>query len=276
MAQRSVFFLSDRTGITAETLGHSLLTQFDGIEWRKHYASFLDSPDKAQDVVERINTAAQQDGQPPLVISTLLDPLTLAEIRKADCFLLDFFETCLGTLETALQQPPVRIPGRTHGLRQDASYFRRIAAIQYALNSDDGTNARLLADADVILVGVSRTGKTPVCVYLALQYGVLAANYPFTPEDMARPDLPELLQPLQQKLFGLTLRPERLQSIREERYPGSRYASLAQCQHELQWQESLYQQYNIPHIDTTGISIEEISAYILDHAHLERHRHGTS
>jgi len=275
MRQRSVFFLSDRTGITAETLGHSLLTQFDGIEWNKHYAAFLDSADKVRATIEQINTSAKQEGQPPLVFSTLLDPVILAAIRQADCILFDFFEICLGTLEAVLQQSPVRMPGRSHVLRQDASYFKRIAAIQYALNSDDGANARMLADADVILVGVSRTGKTPVCVYLALQYGVLAANYPFTPEDMASTQLPPLLQPLCKKLFGLTLSTSRLCSIREERYPGSQYASFAECQRELQWQNELYKRFGIPSIDTTGVSIEEISASIIDQVRLERRQHGT-
>jgi regulator of PEP synthase PpsR (kinase-PPPase family) len=274
MLQRSVFFLSDRTGITAETLGHSLLTQFDGIEWKKHYVSFLNSTAKVQSVIEQINTIAEQERQRPLVFSTLLDPTSLTSIRQANCYLFDFFETYLGALETTLQQPSVRVPGRSHGLRQDVSYFQRIAAIQYALNSDDGINAKALADADVVLVGVSRTGKTPVCVYLALQYGVLAANYPFTPEDMHAICLPPLLQPLREKLFGLTLGVERLQAIREERYPGSRYASLAECQRELQWQNELYRQFDIPHIDTSDISIEEISASILDHTHLERRSHG--
>lgn len=275
MLQRSVFFLSDRTGITAETLGHSLLTQFDGIEWRRHYAAFMDSAAKVQAVIEQINAAAEQEGKLPLVFSTLLDPVILASIRQANCVLFDFFEACLGPLETVLQQPPVRMPGRSHALRQDASYFRRIAAIQYALNSDDGANARMLADADVILVGVSRTGKTPTCVYLALQYGVLAANYPFTPEDMGAMRIPPLLQPLQKKLFGLTLSTSRLQSIREERYPGSHYASFAECQRELKWQNELYRQFNISSIDTTGVSIEEISASIVDRAHLERRQYGT-
>jgi len=275
MSQRSVFFLSDRTGITAETLGHSLLTQFDGIEWKKHYASFLDSTAKVQDIIDRINTVAEQEGRPPLVFSTLLDPAVLVSIRQANCYLLDFFESCLGVLETALQQPPVRIPGRSHILDQDASYFRRIAAIQYALNSDDGNNSRALADADVILVGVSRSGKTPTCVYLALQYGVLAANYPFTPEDMEVMRLPSPLQPLREKLFGLTLSPSRLQAIRAERYPGSHYASFVACKRELQWQDELYRQLDIPSIDTTGVSIEEISASVIDRMRLERRLYGT-
>lgn len=275
MPQRSVFFLSDRTGITAETLGHSLITQFDGIEWKKHYVSFLNSAVKAQAIVDRVNAIAAAEGQRPLVFSTLLDPAILAAVHKADCHLFDFFETYLGALESILQQPSARVPGRSHGLRQDVSYFQRIAAIRYALNSDDGVNAKMLADADVILVGVSRSGKTPVCVYLALQYGVLAANYPFTPEDMRASCLPPPLKPLQKKLFGLTLSAERLQAIRAERYPGSRYASLAECQQEIQWQNELYAQFSIPFIDTSGISIEEISASILDHTGLERRLHGT-
>jgi len=269
MQMRSVFFLSDRTGITAETLGHSLLSQFDGFEWRKHHVSFLNTPAKVAALSERIRQAAVEEGQPPLVFSTLLDPGILAAVRQLNCHLFDFFEAHLGTLESILQRPSARIPGRSHGLGRDVSYFQRIAAIQFALAHDDGISGQL-SDADIIVVGISRCGKTPVCVYLALQYGIRAANYPFTPEDMTTKTLPPLLEPLQAKLFGLTLNAERLHTIREERYPGSRYASLEQCQQEINWQNALYRRFAMPYIDSSSMSIEEISAVILDQTKLVR------
>lgn len=270
MPVRSVFFLSDRTGITAETLGHSLLSQFDGFEWRKHHVAFLNTPAKVAAIAAQIRQAATEEGQPPLVFSTLLDPQVLAAIRQTGCHLFDFFEAHLGVLESVLQQPSARIPGRSHGLGRDVSYFQRIAAIQFALTHDDGSSGQL-SDADIVVVGVSRSGKTPVCVYLALQYGIRAANHPFTPEDMKAPALPPPLQPLQAKLFGLTLDAERLHILREERYPGSRYASLEQCRREIGWQNALYQRFSIPYIDSGNMSIEEISAIILDQTKLARH-----
>lgn len=269
MQMRSVFFLSDRTGITAETLGHSLLSQFDGFEWRKHHVSFLNTPAKVAALSERIHQAATEEGQPPLVFSTLLDPAILVAVRQINCHLFDFFEAHLGMLESILQHPSARTPGRSHGLGRDISYFQRMAAIQFALTHDDGISGQL-SDADIIVTGVSRSGKTPVCVYLALQYGIRSANYPFTPEDMVTKVLPPLLEPLQAKLFGLTLNAERLHTIREERYPGSRYASLEQCQQEIDWQNDLYHRLAIPYIDSSSMSIEEISAVILDQTKLER------
>lgn len=272
--KRTVFYLSDRTGITAETLGHSLLTQFDGFEWEKINVPFLNDMVKAYALVERINWTAEQDSHRPLVFSTLLKPDILEVIRQANCRLFDFFETFIGSIEQELQQPSARIAGRSHGLQQPLSYSKRIAAINYVLAHDDGVNPKNLTEADIILLGVSRTGKTPTCLYLALQYGIAAANYPLTQEDMAAIKLPKILEPVRTKLFGLTLSPDKLRFIREERRPQSQYASFAQCQHEIQWQESLFQLFHIPYLDTTHISIEEISTIILERSGLKRQLYG--
>lgn len=272
--KRTVFYLSDRTGITAETLGHSLLTQFDGIEWEKINVPFLNDMVKAHALVEQINWTAEQDGHRPLVFSTLLKPDILEVIRQANCRLFDFFETFIGSIEQELQQPSARIAGRSHGLQQPLSYFKRIAAINYALAHDDGVNPKNFTEADIILLGVSRAGKTPTCLYLALQYGIAAANYPLTQEDMSANQLPKVLEPVRNKLFGLTLSPAQLHFIRQERRPHSQYASLAQCQHEIQWQESLYQLFHIPYLDTTHVSIEEISTIILERSGLKRQLYG--
>lgn len=272
--KRTVFYLSDRTGITAETLGHSLLTQFDGIEWEKINVPFLNDMAKAKALVERINRAAEQDGYRSLVFSTLLKPDILEVVRQANCRVYDFFETFIGSIEEELHQSFARIAGRSHGLQYHLSYFKRIAAINYVLAHDDGVNPKNFKDADIVLIGVSRTGKTPTCLYLALQYGITAANYPLTQEDMPAIRLPKVLEPVRDKLFGLTLSAAQLHFIRQERRPNSQYASLAQCQHEIQWQESLFQLFNVPYLDTTHISIEEISATILDRSGLKRQLYG--
>ncbi len=272
--KRTVYYLSDRTGITAETLGHSLLTQFDGIDWNKISVPFLDTPAKAEELVERINTAAERDGHRPMVFSTLIDPDIRRMIEQSNCLIYDFFSTFIGSMEAELQQPSAHVIGRSHGLQNNSSYFNRIAAINYTLNNDDGVTAKNFAEADIILIGVSRSGKTPTCLYLALQYGISAANYPLTEEDMDVMRLPKILQPYKDKLFGLTLSAGQLHHIRQERRPNSRYAALAQCQQEIQWQESLYRLVNIPNIDTTNISIEEISTTILNRSGLKRMLYG--
>ena len=272
--KRTVFFLSDRTGITAETLGHSLLTQFDGIEWVKVNIPFLDEIDKIKGAIDQINRVAESEGFRPLVFSTLLKPEILEQIRQANCRVYDFFEMFIGPIEQELNQPFVRIAGRSHGLQQRMAYFKRINAINYVLAHDDGVNPKNFAQADIILIGVSRTGKTPTCLYLAMQYGIAAANYPLTQEDMGLMQLPKILEPVQNKLFGLTLSATQLHLIRQERRPNSEYASLAQCQREIQWQQSLFKLVGIPYLDTTSISIEEISTIILNKRGLKRQLYG--
>ena len=272
--KRTVFYLSDRTGITVETLGHSLLTQFDGIEWKIINVPFLDTVEKAHAVLSEINHSVECDGQRPLVFSTLLKPEILDVIKQGNCRIFDFFETFIRSIEEELQQPFTRMAGRSHVLQHHLSYFKRIAAINFVLAHDDGVSPQNFNEADIILIGVSRCGKTPTCLYLGLQYGIAAANYPLTPDDMTVMQLPKLLEPFKNKLFGLTLSPAQLYFIRQERRPNSPYASLVQCQQEIQWQESLFQSLNIPFLDTTRISIEEISATILNRCGLRRQLYG--
>lgn len=272
--QRTVFYLSDRTGITAETLGHSLLTQFDGIAWEVVSVPFLDDIEKARAVSIRINEAAEQDDCRPLVFSTLLNPEVLEVIKQSNCRIFDFFETFIRSIEEELHLPFARMAGRSHGLQHHLSYFKRIAALNYVLAHDDGIRPKHYAEADIILIGISRSGKTPTCLYLGLQYGIAAANYPLTPDDMHRHALPQVLENVKSKLFGLTLSPAQLHSIRSERRPNSQYASLEQCEKEIQWQESLFRKCSIPYLDTTRISIEEISAIILTRCGLRRQLYG--
>lgn len=274
MQKRTVFYLSDRTGITAETLGNSLLTQFDGIAWEIVNIPFLDDCNKADDAVMQINGAAERDGCRPLVFSTLQTPEVLQRIKHANCRVYDFFETFTHSVEEELHQPSARKSGRSHALQQYRSYFKRIDAVNYVLAHDDGINPKYYGTADIVLIGISRVGKTPTCLYLGMQYGIAAANYPLTPDDMVAVQIPALLAPVRNKLFGLTLAAEQLHFIRQKRQPNSEYASLAQCQHEVRWQESLFHRFNIPYLDTTRISIEEISAIILNRCGLTRRLYG--
>ena len=225
-------------------------------------------------MLAQINHAIEYDGRRPLVFSTLLQPEILAVIKQADCRVFDFFETFIRSIEEELHQPFARMAGRSHGLQHHLSYFKRISAINYVLAHDDGVNPKNFAEADIVLIGVSRSGKTPTCLYLGLQYGIAAANYPLTPEDMPAMQLPMILENVKNKLFGLTLSPAQLHFIRQERRPNSQYASLAQCQREIQWQESLFNLFNIPYLDTTRISIEEISTIILNRCGLKRQLYG--
>ncbi len=271
---RTVFYLSDGTGITAETLGRALLTQFEGIVWEIVNVPFLDNIEKARKVSIQIEQAAQNDGYRPVVFSTLLNPEILAVIKQLECRVFDFFETFICSIEEELNQPFARMTGRSHGLQHHLSYFKRIAAINYVLAHDDGVNPKHFADADIVLIGVSRSGKTPTCLYLGLQYGIAAANYPLTPDDMNVSQLPQVLEKVKNKLFGLTLDASQLHSIRSERRPDSLYASLEQCQKEIRWQETLFHAFNIPYLDTSSISIEEISATILNRRGLKRQLYG--
>ncbi len=268
--RRSAFFISDRTGITAEMLGHSLLTQFEQVEFSETTLPFIDTPDKAQAAVEEINAAGMRDGVRPLVFSTLVDPDISVVVTKANALVLDCFQIFIAPMEAELGIRSSHAVGRSHSVADSSGYFRRIDAVNYALSYDDGQSTKELENADVILVGVSRSGKTPTCLYLALQYGVRAANYPLIPEDFGAMKLPGALNRLRRKLFGLTIMPDRLHQIRSERRPGSQYASLPNCVAEVREAESLMRNEAIPYLDTTSRSIEELASTIMHQASLQR------
>jgi hypothetical protein len=271
LRRRSAFFVSDRTGITAEMLGHSLLTQFEQIEFSEATLPFIDNEHKARAAVDAINAAARRDGARPLVFSTLVDPQVSAVIAEADALVMDCFQIFIAPMEAELGMRSSHAVGRSHSLANSSGYFRRIDAVNYALSYDDGQSTKELDAADVILVGVSRSGKTPTCLYLALQYGVRAANYPLIPEDFGAMKLPGVLNRLRQKLFGLTILPDRLHQIRSERRPGSQYAALANCVAEVREAEALMRNEDIPYLDTTSRSIEELASTIMHQANLQRH-----
>lgn len=266
--RRSIFFISDRTGITAENLGRSLLSQFEGINFEKITLPFLDSLEKARDAVVRINETAMNDGQRPIVFSTLILPAVRNIIGHSDALILDLFEMFIAPLEKELGQHSSHAVGRSHAA--GVNYSARMDAVNYAMSHDDGGISKELHRADVILVGVSRCGKTPTSLYLALQFGVYAANYPLLPEDFSSNALPPALKTLHGKIFGLTIKPERLQQIRSERKPNSRYASLENCRFEVEQAESLLHQSGISCLDVTSMSVEEIAATVLHQTGLKR------
>lgn len=261
--KRFVYMLSDGTGITAETLGNSLISQFENIEFEKLTIPYIDSVEKAEKVVVQINQSFATAGIKPLVFMTLVNPEIRKYFKKADACLFDLFSIFIGPLEQELEEKSSYTVGRTHGVADDKTYTHRIEAVDFALHHDDGIKTRGYDKADIILIGVSRCGKTPSCIYMALQYGILAANYPFTEDDLVGFHLPDSLRPYKNKLFGLTIDPHRLQQIRSERRPNSKYASAEQCRIEVNEVEAMYQKENIPYLNSTRFSIEEIATKIL-------------
>jgi len=268
--KRTVFFVSDQTGITAETMGHSLMTQFDGIEFRQVTVPFISTVDKAIEAVRKIDLVGEHEGVRPIVFSTLVQEEVRNVVRGSSGFFLDFFDPFLAPLENELKTQSTHMASRTHRMADAHSYAMRMDATNFALANDDGSAVRDYDRADLILVGVSRSGKTPTCLYLAMQYGIFAANYPLTDEDLESRRLPRALDGYNRKLFGLTIKPDRLQQIRNERRPDSPYSSATQVTFEVRAAESLFERNGIPVIDATDVSIEEISSRILDRTGIER------
>lgn len=261
--KRSVFFVSDSTGVTAETLGHALLTQFEGLEYQGTTLPFADNVAKIEAAVTQINRVAAEHELRPIVFATLTEPMLYERLVRSNGFVLDVFNVFLPPLEAELNRRSSHASGRSHAMASKTDYDSRIAAINFALQHDDGASSHRYQDADLILIGVSRTGKTPTCLYLALQFGVHAANYPLTVEDLEKLSLPVFLRRVKDRIFGLTIDPQRLHQIRTKRLPGSQYASLTQCRKEVQGAERLFADQTIPHLSTTTTSIEEIGSRIL-------------
>ncbi len=267
--RKTVFFVSDGTAITAETFGHSLLTQFSVVDFRQIRLPFVDTHGKARDAVALINRAGEADDSRPLVFSTIVDTGIGRELGAANAHLFDMFQTFMQPLEEILGVERSPRVGQAHGMGKGHAYEDRMEATNYALTHDDGISKKL-DQADVILIGVSRSGKTPTCLYMALHYGVKAANYPLTEEDLEQPRLPAFLRDHQAKLFGLTIDPERLAQIREVRRPGSRYASLKQCRYEVEAAEAMFRSEKLPVLSTTDSSVEELASRILLEQGLQR------
>jgi len=269
--RRTVFFVSDGTGITAQMLGHSLLTQFEGVDFRQVTLPFVDSTEKAEECLARIESESASGNGQPIVFSTLVNQDVRQVVRRAKALYIDFFETFIDPLEAGLGLKSSHTIGRSHSAMDKKEYRQRIEAINFSMAHDDGASHRELGQADVILIGVSRSGKTPTSLYLALQCGVKAANYPLIPEDFERMKLPEALRAEKTRLYGLTIAPERLHEIRKERRPGSRYADLDNCRYEVEEAASMMRREGVRSIDSTSKSIEEIATTILRELRIPRH-----
>ena len=269
--RRHVFFVSDSTGITVETLGNALLSQFDHAEFVTATIPFVTDATQASDVVARVEAAGYESPERPIVFSTLADSGLREILSRTDALVLDIFQAFIGTLEQELHVGSSHALGRFHAVTDKASYAGRIGAVEFALSHDDGAGTRSYEDAEVILIGVSRSGKTPTCVYLAMQFGIRTANYPLTDEVLSRTALPSPLLACRPRLFGLTIDPERLQTIRSERRPGTAYSSPARCRTEVREAEALFERHRIPYLDTSASSVEEIASRVLLRTGLRRH-----
>ncbi len=263
MERRVIFYLSDGTGITAETIGHTLLTQFAQIAFTTERMPFVDTRDKALAAAARIKEAGADAGVRPIVVNTIVDPeLTALVANASGALMLDVFQRFLAPLEEELKTERQSAVGRAHGMSDGLEYEARIHATNYALAHDDGLDVQY-DDADLVMVGVSRSGKTPTCLFLALHFGIKAANYPLTQEDLEAGRMPHRLRAHRAKLFALTIDPTRLQQIRQVRRPDSHYADPAQCRWEVAQAEKLFRAERVPVLSTTHASIEEIASKVM-------------
>lgn len=267
---RSAFFISDGTAITAETLGRSILSQFASVPFETHVIPYVDTLERAEDAVEQINTAYQRDSILPLVFDTIVNPEIREKINSAHAVNLDMYEGLIGRIADEIGVEPDGHSGHAHDHVDSETYKARIDAVHFALDNDDGARTRHYDMADIILIGVSRSGKTPTSLYLALQFGIRAANYPLTEEDLYDNQLPKPLREHKDKLFGLMIDTDRLVKIRNERRAGSRYASYSQCQQEQRAIQGIYIAQGIPNLDVSEMSVEEIATRILQMTGLER------
>lgn len=262
-SNRTVFFVSESTGITAETMGHSLLSQFPHLEFTYIQRPYVDNIEKAQQLVEEISLVSKEQGFKPLVFATMPESDVNAVLESADCHYYEIFENFIDKIGHDLHSTPKRESGLSHGLVNEKHYDARIDALNFTLKHDDAMVLKTLGEADVIIVGVSRSGKTPTSLYLALKYGIKAANYPITDSDFEKNALPQILLDNRDKLFATTIDSERLRSIREKRRPASTYSSMKTCKDEIKKAHYLYDKYGLIPMDVTHQSIEELSAQIV-------------
>jgi len=263
MTKNYAYFISDGTGVTAAALGSSLLTQFKTIQFHKITMPFIDSVDKAEELLLEINQTCAQAGTKIFIFATIVNPDVLAVIKRSNAIVLDILNTFMQPIEDALGVKSSHDIGLTHGVDNYEQYHHRIDAVNFTLNTDDGLGMQTYDQADLILIGVSRCGKTPTSLYLALHFGLQVSNYPLHEDELESGSLPQMLKPFKKKLFGLTIEPERLHQVRQKRRPDSQYAKLNRCRHEVQGAEDIFIKASIPHLDTTHHSIEEIGAKII-------------
>lgn len=272
MTSQHAYVISDRTGLTAEAMAQSLLTQFPEIRFVSEIVPFVDSLDRARELVERINQSSRDTGKPPLVFLTLVDDEIRDVINGSDSVVFDLFDTFIGPMEKALSRESSHTVGKSHGVSDPTAYKSRIGAVNFAMQTDDGMETDHYDRADLIVTGVSRCGKTPASLYLSLHYGVYVSNYPLTDRELQTKKLPDVLIKYREKVFGLTIDPFRLLQIRQERYKGESYSSANACQQEVAQAENIYRTARIPYLNTTKMSVEEIGATIMHRSGLIRKR----
>jgi len=262
-SKRKAFVVSDRTGLTGQAMAHSLLSQFPTIEFDSETLSFIDSVEKANGVINSCRLIEQQQRHIPLLFITIVDEDIRSIFTASGLPIFDLFDTFIGPMEAALGLESSHSVGRSHGVTDTKAYTSRMAAVHFSLQTDDGMDTDHYGNADLIIVGVSRCGKTPTSLYLSLQLGLYVSNYPLTEEDLKEKELPGVLLDNRHKLFGLTIDPFRLLQIRQERYAGSSYSSSETCQREVAQAEAMFRGAHVPYLNTTKMSIEEIGAMIL-------------
>ena len=274
--QRVVFYVSDRTGLTAETYGKNLLAQFPELEYQSITLAFISRPEKAQHAIELIDTAREQTGVQPIVITSLVRQEEQEILNQCrDAIMIDLFNTFLGPLEESLGMQSAHTQGNSRKVLGSTTYQRRLDAIDFCLAHDDGVRPDHYDEADVILCGVSRCGKTPTSLYLAMNFSLKVANYPLTEEDLANELLPTILQQCRNKLIALTIDPEALSKIREKRRPGSRYGSIETCRHQVDVAMNMFRLARLPVFETTDTSIEEVASNVVKTLGLSRERLST-
>ena len=270
MSIRHAYVVSDRTGLTAEAMAHSLLSQFPDIRFQTETVPFVDSIERAEELVTKINEATSQSGVRALVFVTLVDDSIRDIINGSDSVVFDLFDTFIGPMEKELAMDSSHSVGKSHGVVDTKAYTSRIGAVNFALQTDDGLETEHYNQAELIIVGVSRCGKTPTSLYLSLQYGIYVSNYPLTDDELNHKRLPDALIRHREKVFGLTIDPFRLLQIRQERYRGDSYSSANACQTEVAQAENIFRTARIPYINTTKMSVEEIGATIMHRSGLHR------
>jgi regulator of PEP synthase PpsR (kinase-PPPase family) len=257
-----VFFLSDSTGISAETMGNALLIQFPDLQFERTLIPFISTVDQAREVVAQLD-AAMDGPVTPLCFTTAAVDEVREELLRTKAPIIDFFGIHMSRIEEQLGARGLHEARRLHGVGDVRRYNSRMAAIEFAIEHDDGLSPRGLDRADVVLVAPSRCGKTPTAMYLALQHGMFVANYPLVDEDLETTDLPRPVRHLADRCFGLTTTVARLSRVRQERRPDSRYASEEQCRFELRGATAMYDRHQLPTVDTSASSVEEIAAVVI-------------
>jgi regulator of PEP synthase PpsR (kinase-PPPase family) len=262
--QQWIYICSDAVGETAEAVAKATLRQFQGGEARiKRFGQI-----RHEDEIRRMMEEAAAVGG--FVGYTLVQP-ELREMIKAESIrlevrIVDILGPMMQAYADTFNDSPQWKPGLLHELDDD--YFRRVDAMEFAVKYDDGKDASGLLLADVVLVGVSRTSKTPLCIFLAHK-GIKAANLPVIPE--VKPPS-ELFRADPSRVFGLTMNAEHMQHIRTERLKavglpgGSRYASPERVQEELRHADELMKALGCRIIDVTNRAIEETAGLIMEAA----------